>query len=337
MSWTLAPRDADWSAAVDALTSGGSVLLLAHVSPDADALGSALAVGLALESLGVDVAVSFGDEPFVIPRILRSLPGQHLLASPSEVKGRAIVATFDVSSIDRLGVLRAHAEAASTFIAVDHHASYTGFGWVHLVDVTSPATAILALALVDRLGVTLDAEIAIPIYAGLLTDTGSFKYVATSSSTHEVAARLLATGMRHDLIARHIYDDEPFGALQMLGAALQRSVLETSSVGGLGLVWTVVPRDERLASGLPLDAVERVIDVLRIANEAEVACVLKQDDRGDWRISMRSKGQIYVSSIALGLGGGGHRYAAGYTAQGDPVDLLEAVRTALAAAPHLPV
>jgi phosphoesterase RecJ-like protein len=334
VSWTAAPTGADWDATVEALTSGVPVLLLAHVSPDADALGSALAAGIALERLGVDVAVSFGDDPFVVPRILRSLPGQHLLVAPDQLGERPVVASFDVSSIDRLGVLRAVAEAAPTFVAIDHHSSFTGFGTIHVVDVTAPATAVLALELVDRLGVELDDVIATPIYAGLVTDTGSFKYAGTTPATHQVAARLLATGMRHDVVARQIYDDEPFGALRMLGGALDKAVLEETAVGGLGLVWTVVSDSDRASFDLPLDAVERVIDVLRIATEAEVACVLKQDDTGAWRVSMRSKGQVDVSAVAMALGGGGHRFAAGFTGVGGPREVLRQVREQLSIAAH---
>jgi bifunctional oligoribonuclease and PAP phosphatase NrnA len=336
MSWTALPAAADWDATVAALTSGRPVLLLAHVTPDADALGSALAVGIALERLGIDVAVSYGDTPFVLPRVLRTLPGQHLLVAPEAVGDRPVVVSFDVSSVERLGSLTALARGAELLVAVDHHASYTGFGRISLVDVTAPATAVLALELVDRLGVELDTEIAMPVYAGLVTDTGSFKYAGTTASTHEVAARLLRTGMRHDIVARHIYDDEPFGALRLLGTALDRSVLEVEAAGGLGLVWTVVTLEDRTAFGMPLDAVERVIDVLRIADEAEVACVIKQDDTGAWRVSLRSKGRIDVSLVAIALGGGGHRFAAGFTGSGGPVEVLHGVRAALAAAPHSP-
>lgn len=334
MSWATAPADADWDAAVAALTSGAPVLLLAHVSPDADALGSALAAGLALEARGVDVAVSFGDDPFVVPRVLRTLPGQHLLVPPSQVGERPVVASFDVSSIERLGVLQAVAESAATLVAVDHHSSYTGFGAVHLVDVKAPATAVLALDLVDRLGVELTQDIATDVYSGVVTDTGSFKYAATTPATHRVAARLLETGLPHDVIARHIYDDEPFGVLKMLGGALDSAVLEADAVNGLGLVHTRVSRDCRDAHDLALDAVERVIDVLRIATEAEVALVLKQDDHGLWRASMRSKGRVDVSKVAMSLGGGGHLFAAGFTGGPDADAVLADVRAALAGLPH---
>lgn len=335
MTWEHPPAESDWEATLVDLTAGRPVLLLAHVAPDADALGSALGVGLALERRGADVVVSFGDEPFEVPRVLRSLPGQHLLRPPGQVGDRPVVVTFDVSSVDRLGVLRPVAEAAQTLVAVDHHASYTGFGGRHVVDATVPATAVLAVELVDRLGVELDAEIAAPLYAGLLTDTGSFRFAATTAETHELAARLHRTGLRHDLVARAIYDDEPFGALRMLGAALDRAVLEEGAVGGLGLVWTVVPLADREAFALPIDAAERVIDTLRLASQAQVACVLKEDDDRSWRVSLRSKGRIDVSAVALSLGGGGHRFAAGFTGHGPPGEVLRAVRDRLADAEHL--
>ena len=332
--WAQRPSDVDWSSAIAALTGGGQVLLIAHVSPDADALGSALAVGLALRARGTSVEVSFGDDPFVLPRSLEGLPGQELLVPASKVSAPEVVASFDASSLDRLGVLGPVADAAPTFIAVDHHVSYTGFARTHLVDVSAPATAVLALDLVDRLGVELTSEIAAALYAGLVTDTGSFRFSATTPATHQVAARLLATGIRHDLIARRIYDDEPFGVLRMMGGALDRAVLEERSVGGLGMVWTVVTRADRENFALPLDATERVIDVLRIANEAEVAVVLKEDDSGKWRVSTRSKGRVDVGAICLGLAGGGHRYAAGYTATGGASSVLSELRVRLAEAPH---
>lgn len=329
MSWSASPTEAAWVEAVAALTSGRPVLLLAHVSPDADALGSALAAGLALEERGVDVAVSYGDNPFVVPRVLRTLPGQHLLVPPAEVGERPVVASFDVSSIERLGVLQAVAEAADVLVVVDHHASYTGFGGIHIVDVKAPATAVLALELVDRLGIEVGIEIATDVYSGIVTDTGSFKYSATTADTHRVAARLLETGLPHDAVARHIYDDEPFGVLKVLGGALDRATLEPDAVGGLGLVHTCVSKAVRDEHDLPLDSVERVIDVLRIATEAEVALVLKQDDTGAWRVSMRSKGRVDVSEVALALGGGGHRFAAGFTGGTDHQQVLDDVRAAL--------
>jgi phosphoesterase RecJ-like protein len=333
--------ESDWDSAVRLLLDARSVVMVGHVAPDGDALGSALAVGLALRSLpGVRrVAVSFGDEPFVVPANLTWLPGLELVVPPSEVDPAPdVVVCFDASSIDRLGLLRPTAERAPALVVLDHHASYDGFGTHRLVDVASPATAVLAEELVRRLGAPLTPDVAAAVYAGLVTDTGSFRYAGTTSATHALAARLLDTGIRFDLIARHLFDDVPFGYLGLLGRALDRAVLEPSAAGGLGLVWTVVPALDRMAAGLAFDLVEPVVDSVRKAEEAEVACVVKEDDKGALRVSLRSKGRVDVSRVASSLGGGGHRYAAGFTADSrDLATVVDSVRTGLARAPHLEV
>jgi phosphoesterase RecJ-like protein len=328
--WNQRPHEADWATTVDLLRSTKSPVLLAHVSPDGDALGSALAVGLALEALGQTPLVSFGDDPFVVPRVLRFLPGQHLLVPPHEVPAAPdVVVTFDANSIERLGLLQTRAEAAASLVVVDHHASYTGFGTYHLCDVASPATAVMALRLIDHLGVRLTSDMATCIYTGVITDTGSFRYAATSPAVHEIAARLLAAGVQHDQVARAIYDTAPFGYVRVLGAALERARLEPAAVDGLGLVWTTVPLADRVEAGLGLDSVEPIIDAVRVAEEAEVAVVLKEHEDGTWRISMRSRGKVNVGAACIALGGGGHRNAAGCTLSGDQTVVLERIREQL--------
>ena len=335
-SWDQRATEADWTEVVELARSTPSPLLLAHVSPDGDALGSALAVGLALRELGNAPMVSFGDDPFVVPRILQFLPGQELLVAPADVPQETpVVFTFDASSAGRLGLHQERAENAEALVVVDHHASYTGFGTHHLVEPDSPATAVMALKLIDRLGVRLDQAMATCIYTGLITDTGSFRYAATTPHVHEVAARLMATGIKHDAIARQLYDTAPFGFVRVMGAALDRAVLETDAVGGLGMVWTTVPVSDRVTAGIGIDSVESVIDAVRVAQEAEVAVVLKEHEDGTYRVSMRSRGHIDVAQVNIALGGGGHRYAAGYTATCDLDTAMANIRAALAVAPHL--
>ncbi|TAK68069.1 MAG: bifunctional oligoribonuclease/PAP phosphatase NrnA [Actinomycetota bacterium] len=326
-AWTVTPPQ--WAAVADRLLAAGRIVLLAHVSPDADALGSALAVGAALRRRGADVAVSFGDEPFAVPRTLQWLPCQEVLADPAAVcaAGPAdVVVTFDVSSRERLGTLAGFAGSAGLLVAVDHHRSYTGFGEIHLVDTAAPATAALALQLLDRLGAQLDPSMATCLYAGLLTDTGSFRFAGTSAATHVLASRLLDLGAHHAEAARRLYDDAPLAAVRLLGAALQRAELDPAAAGGLGMVSTQVWRADRLAAGVGLDGVDPVVDALRSVHEAEVAVVLKQDDAGRWRVSLRSKGQVDVSVVAAGFGGGGHASAAGFVGPaGDPHAVLAAI------------
>lgn len=310
--------EADWARAVRVLAGARQVCLACHVRPDADALGSMLALAQALCSWPgrqLTVLASFGDEPFEIPGILAFLPGTELVSPPAGYpEAPEVMMSFDAASIDRLGVLAARAESAGELIVLDHHASNAGFGTINLVDPSAAATAVLGHELISRLGMPLTPEIALGLYAGLVTDTGSFKYSATTPQVHELAARLLETGIDPGIVARELYDRAPFGYLRLLSAALGRAVLEPAACGGRGLVWTTVTReDRRQAGGLALDAAESVIDIIRKADEAEVAVVLKEDDAGRWQASLRSKSLVDVSRAAVLLGGGGHARAAGFS------------------------
>ena len=331
-----APTEAEWDKAVAALSGPAEVVLAGHVNPDADALGSMLALALALRARGIRVLPSFS-APFVLAESLAGLPGVELLVPPEQLPAAPdLFVTLDTGSADRLGSLAPLVPAAAEVLVVDHHASNTRFGSLHLVDAAAPATAVLVEELVRRLGVDPDADIAACLYAGLVTDTGSFRFAATTAETHELAARLLRTGIRHDLITRRLLDTHPAGWLRMVGAALARARVEPAAAGGLGLVWTDTRQAEMTAAGLGPDQAESVIDLVRTAAEAEVAVVCKESAGGGWTVSMRSKGRVDVSAAAVSLGGGGHRYAAGLSSAADLDATMAAVRTALAAAPRLP-
>jgi bifunctional oligoribonuclease and PAP phosphatase NrnA len=323
--------EAEWARALKILAGAQEVCLACHVRPDADALGSMLAVTLALTSSGrpVSVVASFGDQPFEVPGILRFLPGVDLLRPPGAYPRRpAVMMTFDAASADRLGVLAPCAARADELIVLDHHASNAGFGSVRLVDPAAAATALLARDLIGRLGVPISRDIALGLYAGLVTDTGSFKF-ATTPRIHELAAELLSTGIDPGEVAHELFDRAPFGYLELLSAVLGRATLEPQAAGGLGLVWAAVTRADRARGSMPLDAVEPVIDVLRRTDEAEVAVVLKEADNGDWLISTRSKGRVDVGRACKALGGGGHARAAGFTAGGSAAAAMATLRERL--------
>ncbi|MEY9878294.1 phosphoesterase RecJ-like protein [Streptacidiphilus sp. MAP12-33] len=326
------PSEADWRAVLDAIGAASSVDLVAHVMPDGDALGSALAVGLALRQRGVEVRVSFGDDPQVVPASLSFLPGQELIVPAADVPERPeLMISFDVSDARRLGLLLDKARAARELVVVDHHTSNAGFGTRSLIDPLAPATAVLVDELLRRLGVPLDEPIATCLYAGVASDTGSFRYSATTPATHEFASRLLAAGVRHDTISRQLWDTQSFGFLKVLAAALERAELEPAAAGGRGLVWTWVPWADLLAHGVPPEQIEGLIDVVRKAAEAEVALVLKEDPDGSLRGSSRAKGAVDVAAACGALGGGGHAYAAGFTSHLGVPATVAAFRGALAA------
>ena len=336
------PAESDWARAVKLLddavvTEPGEICLACHVRPDADALGSMLAVAIALagkqEAAGLPrkIAASFGDEPFEVPAILRFLPGLDLLVEPAAIPAAPqVMVTFDAASVDRLGLLAGSAASAAELIVLDHHPSNTGFGHVRLIEPAAAATAVLAAELIDRLGVELTADIALCLYAGLVADTGSFKYEATTPAVHLLAARLIGAGVEPGVVARELWDRAPFAQLGLLSAALGRAELDQRACAGRGLVWTTVTRADRKQAGLGLDAAESVIDLIRRTDEAEVAVVLKEADSGEWQVSVRSKGNVDVSAACAALGGGGHRAAAGFAGRGDAADVLARLTSQLA-------
>jgi len=312
----------------EAADAGATVVLSGHVQPDADALGSTLALAEGLRRRGARVVATF-PEPFTLPDSLGWLPGAEQLVPPAAVPADVdLFVSLDAASVGRLGVLAPLLDSAARSVVVDHHASNPGFGEVCLVDPHAAATVVLVAALLEGLDVELDAELATCLYAGLTADTGSFRFGNTAPGTHELAARLLRTGIDHAAISRRLFDTAPFGWLGLLSAVTGRAVLETEV--GAGLVWTWSTAAEARGNGLAADQLEALVDVIRATAEADVACVLKGQDDGSWVVSMRSRGDTDLSRVAMSLGGGGHRAAAGYSSALSLADTLAQLRATLA-------
>jgi bifunctional oligoribonuclease and PAP phosphatase NrnA len=322
---TTRPVAAVLAAAADA---HATVVLSGHVQPDADALGSTLALAGALRRRGARVLATFPD-PFTLPPSLAWLPGADgLVPSSSVPSSPELFVSLDAASPGRLGELAPLLDSAGTSVVVDHHASNPGFGDVRLVDPAAPATVVLVAGLLDEMGVALDEQLATLLYAGLAADTGSFRFGSTRPDTHELAARLLATGIDHAAISRRLFDTAPFGWLGLLSVVTGRAALEGDV--GAGLVWTWSSTAEAAEHGLPGEQLEALVDVVRSAEEADVACVLKGQDDGTWSVSLRSRGATDVARVAMALGGGGHRLAAGYSSYLDREKTVEALRRELA-------
>jgi phosphoesterase RecJ-like protein len=325
--------DEGFAAAVQAVGQtprDAPVLLACHVGPDGDALGSMLGFGLALRRLGFTAVSASFPEPFEVPDAFTFLPGLDLLVGPTDVPVRpALAVSFDAASPTRLAGLTDALEAAPTWVVVDHHASNVGFGSVRVVDPDAAATAALAADLIDRLGVEVDRDIATCLYVGLVTDTGSFKFDATTPTVLRLASRLVEAGVRPADVARRVFDTRPFAALRLLGDVLDRVELDRTAGGGRGLVMAYATMAELRHHGQSAQVLESFMDVIRTAAEADVACLVKPVAEGEWSVSLRSRGGTDVSSVAVALGGGGHRLAAGFTRRGDVADVLAAVRSEL--------
>lgn len=310
--------------AVGLLSAAESVAVVCHVHPDADTVGAGLALGAVLDRCDKDVQVSFA-APAELPESLRSLPGQHLLVGPHEMRRDVdLVVTVDVPSLHRLGSLQELAGPGRQLLVIDHHASNALFGTANFVDTSADSTTMMIAEILDVWGKPIDRDVAHCIYAGLTTDTGSFRWA--SADALRLAARLVDIGVDNTAVSRSLMDSHPYAWLPMLSRVLCTAELLPEAAGGLGLVYAVVDHHEWVNSRS--EEVESVVDIVRTTQQAEVAAVFKEVEPRRWSVSMRAK-SIDLASVAMGFGGGGHRLAAGYSTTGSIDDVVTALRTAL--------
>ena len=316
-----------WDDAIAAIEGARSVALACHLGPDGDALGSMLALGLALRARGTAVVASWGSEPFEAPKQYAFMPGQDLLVPPQQFPAAPeLMVTFDAGSLARLGTLEPNGRAARTLVVVDHHASNDQFGAINLVDPHAAASAVLVYELLKKMNVALDADVATCLYTGLVTDTGRFQYSNTTPEVHAMAADLIAAGAPHSMITDVVYNTHPVGYLKLASRALERLAVRD------GMVWTWVTQADLDENAVAMEDIEALIDLVRTADGADVAAVLKQQDDGRYRVSMRSRGKTNVGAVCESFGGGGHALAAGFTSEnGDPQATIDAIAGALRA------
>lgn len=283
-----------------------------HIGPDGDALGSMLGLAIAAENEGKEVVASFGS-PYVMPAGLRFLP-DHLLVPPDEFpEAPEVMVVLDVGSLNRLAELGSNASDAETVVVIDHHVTNDGFGDVALVDPDSAATGELVYAILKLLGWEITPTIALCLHTALVTDTGRFSYSNTTPRTLEIASELVAAGAEPAVIGRHVYEEAPFGYLKAVAVAMGRAELDEE----LRAVSTTITHDDLASNGIDWGDTENLIDVLRLAVEADTAVLVKGHEDGSVKVSLRSRGDTDVGGLASGMGGGGHRLAAGFSTQGD--------------------
>jgi len=311
------PVDEAFDRATRLIAAAPDVVLACHVNPDGDALGSMLALHHVLRAAGRASVATF-PEPFVVAPHYRELPG--LLTPPDRVPAEpALMVTFDTGSLGRLGDLDRNAKAAGELVVIDHHLSNERYGTVNVIDPDAAASGVLVRKLIDRLGLPLDRDAATCLFAALVCDTGRFQYESTTAEVFELAGELACYGLPIARLCRTLFEEHRFAYLQLLADALASSVL----VPERRLVWTKVTQADLARHGVTFEEVEGLIDVVRRTREADVACVLKEAPDGTWRVSLRSVGGSDVRRVAEEQGGGGHRFAAGFTSD-EPAEVVVA-------------
>jgi phosphoesterase RecJ-like protein len=317
----------DLDAVVEVLKTNDRFLVVTHENPDGDALGSMLALALALRSLGKDAVMYLaGDVP---------LPGEygfldlHDLARtlPDDLESRVCVAV-DCASERRVGPDPAPLERAGSVVDIDHHHDNTRFGSVNLVVADASSTAEIVRDVCAALDVPLTPEIAEPLYVGLVTDTGRFQYSNTTSKALRLAAELVDAGADVHGIFRHVYESVQFAKLKLLARALDHAQLYE----GGRLVISVLLREDFASVGAEEPYSEGIIDYLRSVEGTELVALIREPPRDEGparRVSLRSShDEIDVSAIARQAGGGGHRQASGFSSEASVAEIAEFIRRA---------
>jgi phosphoesterase RecJ-like protein len=304
------------------LVDADEPVLLAHVHPDGDALGSMLAMHLLCERNGMRPVSSWGGPMPAAPHY-RFLPGLDRAVRPEDVPGDAdLVMTFDCGSFARLGVLADIARAARHLVVLDHHPDNDRFGTVNVVHTDAAATAVVVRRLASVLGWELDHDIAVNLYVGLLTDTGRFQYPNTTPDVFVLAEELSEFGLPLADVTRELYEKHRFAYVQLAGLALARAQLDNDR----HLVAAWITGDELAQFGVEFDETEGFVDLLRRTAEADVVATVKEAPDEGLRVSLRSLGTVDVGAIATALGGGGHAFMAGFTSQWTIDETLARIR-----------
>lgn len=297
---------------VDEVRRRQRFVLSSHVRPDGDAIGSQLAMAYALRSLGKQVRIVNGDKP---PIPLLVFPGVEEIevAKTIDDPGDAVI-VMECGDLARTGV---SGFERGYVINIDHHPGNTMYGALNWFDLSAAACGEMVFDLVLALGVPLSAEIATHVYIAILTDTGSFHYSNISPKTFDICRRCMEAGVNPPAVARSIFDSNNLGRLKLFGAVLSKMELDPS--GRLAIVYV----DRKLAreSGGTYEDTEGLINLPLTVKEIQAVVFFKENGTDDWRVSMRSKGEIDINAVAKRFGGGGHKNASGCSATGRYEDL----------------
>jgi phosphoesterase RecJ-like protein len=316
----------DPAAAADALRTHERFLVTTHEAPDGDALGSMLAMQLALESLGKDsVMFLTGDVP--LPREYQFMPlGSLRRGSPPSDAAERVLVAVDCAKAERLGADATLVDSAPLVLNVDHHHDNTLFGDVNLIVPTASSTGEILRDVFASLGAEVTPEIAQALYIALVTDTGRFQYTNTTPRSLRLAAELVEAGAHLHQIFRDVYESVEFAKLKLLARALDHARLYD---GGRLIVSYLVKQDfSDVGASEPYS--EGIIDYLRAVEGAEMAVLIREPPSKDGvrKASLRSSAEgLDVSAIARKAGGGGHRQAAGFSSERSIDEITDFVRT----------
>ncbi len=290
-----------------ALRRASSVVICAHVRPDGDAIGSTLALTLALREIGVPAIPTLANDRDA-PSTYDWLPGFALYVPASEIEAPAVFVALDTPKAERLGVAGPLAEAAGTVVVMDHHPDASEYGDIHVFNREAAATGQLVWDLIAALEVTPTADMAQCCYTALFTDTGRFSYQNTDAQALRDAAAMVDAGADPAEIARRVYQRRTQASLALEARAMSRLTF----ANGDKVAYTCVTDADFEETGARAEEAEHLPEAIRVVDCIEVAMLLRQKGT-EVRGNLRAKTTFDVGAVARSVGGGGHAAASGFT------------------------
>jgi phosphoesterase RecJ-like protein len=317
--------------AAEAIRGGERFLVTTHENPDGDALGSMLAMKLALDQLGKDSSMLLvGDAP--LPGEYSFMPLDGLVRHVPDDPSQRILLTLDCANESRIGPDPEVLQLSPLVVNIDHHHDNSRFGDVNVIDARASSTGELLRDLFRELDIELTPAIAEALYIALVTDTGRFQYTNTTPKSLRLAAELVEAGADLHRIFQGVYESVQFAKLKLLARALERAQVYE----GGRLVVSYLLRDDFQEVGAAEPYSEGIIDYLRAVEGADMAVLIREPPRSGGplhRVSLRaSHDELDVSAIARKSDGGGHRQAAGFSSEASIDEITDFVRREFAAA-----
>ena len=299
---------------VKQLGESRSVLITSHTNPDGDAIGSLVAMGMALKARGIN-ATLYNESP--IPAVYRFLPGVEDITRHLEGESdfdTAIV--LDCGNLDRVGSRADRVSAIPVVINIDHHVTNSGFGEFKIVDHTACATAEIVHRLIKAMGIEIDQRMATSIYTGIVTDTGSFRFSNTNHAAFAICDEMVQKGVQPYNVSQHVYGTYSLGRIKLLNLALE--TIEISNNGHVSMM--MLTRQMLNETGTHPEDADGLINYARRIEDVKLAAMIQEQENGnhgqgnvkEYHVSLRSDGSVDVAAIAAGFGGGGHPSAAGF-------------------------
>lgn len=295
-----------------------SIGVASHIDPDGDNLGSICALKKSLEIFGKEVFLYIDDQ---IPRSYQFLPGVDESSEIETNRHHDLFFALDCADQERLGKRVGDLfDRAKTKVVIDHHLTNQGYGDLNFIEIVS-STGELLYEILKQANLPIDEKVATCLYTAISSDTGSFKYDSTSSRTHEIAADLLSHQIDLNEITINLYQRRSLAKTNLLMRAMQNlKILEDGKIA-----LTRISLDDLDKVQAEHSDTDGIVEFIRDIDGVELAIFLKDSKRSGSKISMRSKGDIDASKIAVKFGGGGHKRAAGASFNGDLDQCQEAI------------